>query len=80
VLRKRVAVLVAAAIMVLSMLVASAPVFAQGVGGCDQQPGQTERSQGDTNTPPQGHPGGVHSDNPQSVGSTGFGDRVDECA
>jgi hypothetical protein len=33
VLRKKVAVLVAAAVMVLSMLVVSAPVFAQGVGG-----------------------------------------------
>ena len=79
-LRKRVALLVAAAVMVVSMLVASAPVFAQGEGGCDPQPGQTERAQGETNTPPQGHPGAVHSDNLQSLGSTGFGERVEECA
>ena len=79
-LRKRVAVLVAAAVMVLSMLVASAPVFAQGVGGCDPQPGQTEKAQSDYSTPPQQHPGAIHSDNLQSAGSTGFGDRVEECA
>jgi len=75
-----VAVLVAAAMMVLAMLVASAPVFAQGEGGCDPQPGQTEKARSSGSTPPQGIPGGVHSDNPQSEGATGFGDRVDECA
>jgi hypothetical protein len=80
VLRKRLSVLVVAAMMVLSMLVASAPVFAQGVGGCDPQPGQTEKARSDGSTPPQGHPGAVHSDNPQSEGATGFGERVDECA
>jgi hypothetical protein len=74
VLRKRVAVLVAAAVM-LAMLAASAPVFAQGTGGCDTKPGQTER----TSSPPQGHPGAIHSDNPDSAGNTGFGDRVTEC-
>jgi hypothetical protein len=79
VLRKRVAVLVAAAVMVLSML-AAAPVFAQGTGGCDPQPGQTEKARGDPSTPPQGHPGAVHSDNLQSEGATGFGDRVEECS
>ena len=79
-LRKRVAVLVAAAVMVLSMLVASAPVFAQGEGGCDPTPGQVEKARGDVSTPPAGHPGTIHSDNPQSDGSTGFGERVDECA
>ncbi len=79
-LRKRVAVLVAAAVMVLSMLAASAPAFAQGVGGCDQQPGQREKARGDVSTPPQGHPGSIHSDNEQSLGPTGFGVRVEECA
>ena len=79
-LRKRLAVLVAAAMMVLSMLAASAPVFAQGVGGCDPQPGQTENARSGGIEPPQGRPGGFHSDNPQSSGSTGFGDRVEECA
>jgi hypothetical protein len=42
VLGKRVTVLVAAAMMVLSMLVVSAPPFAQGESGSDPQPGQTE--------------------------------------
>ena len=56
-LRKRVAVLVAAAMMVLSMLAVSAPAFAQGEGGCDPQPGQTEKAQSSGSTPPQGKPG-----------------------
>ena len=80
-LRKKLAVLVAAAVMVLSML-AAAPVFAQGEGGCDPQPGQTEKSQGPGTTPPQGKPGLLPSQNPAVAAdpTTGFGERVDECA
>jgi hypothetical protein len=59
VLRKRVAVLVAAAMMVLSMLVVSAPAFAQGVGGCDSNPGRSEGSRSHVATPPPVEPGGT---------------------
>jgi hypothetical protein len=52
VLRKRLAVLVAAAVMVLSMLAVSAPAFAQGEGGCDLNPGQSEGSLSQSPTPP----------------------------
>jgi hypothetical protein len=84
VLRKRVAVLVAAAMMVLSMLAVSAPAFAQGEGGCDPQPGQTEKAQSSGSTPPQGKPGGNKrsesgSEHNPSDSRTGFGIRVDEC-
>ena len=84
-LRKRVAVLVAAAVMVLSMLAASAPVFAQGEGGCDQQPGQTEKARAPQNSPPLGEPGATRrsqtgNEHDTSDRSTGFGERVEECA
>jgi len=84
VLRKRVAVLVAAAVMVLSMLAASAPVFAQGTGGCDPNPGGSEGSRSNHQTPPTTKPGAFHrnteaNEHDEGVG-TGFGDRVDECA
>ncbi len=79
-MRKRIVALLAMVVMMVAMLAAAAPAFAQGVGGCDPQPGQTERSQGEGESPPQGHPGAVHSDNLHSVGSIGFGDRVEECA
>jgi hypothetical protein len=64
---KRVAVLVAAAVMVLSMLAASAPAFAQdgcveefpgaGSGACEQNPGKTEDSNSGQPVPPQQKPG-----------------------
>jgi hypothetical protein len=84
VLRKRVAVLVAAAVMVLSMLAASAPAFAQGEGGCDPNPGGSEASSSNHNTPPGEKPGGFHRNveaNEHDPGTTtGFGERVEECA
>ena len=84
-LRKRVAVLVATAMIVLAMLAASAPAFAQGEGGCDPQPGQVEKSQGPQINPPQGKPGETRRDptgneHDPTDGKTGFGDRVDACA
>ena len=59
-LSKRMAVLVAAAVMVLSMLAASAPVFAQelGTGACDPQPGNTEATRSPITQPPHTKPGG----------------------
>ena len=77
---RKITMLLSALVVILTMLVASAPVFAQGEGGCDPQPGQTEKSRSDFSTPPQQHPGAIHSDNPQSAGSTGFGERVEGCA
>ena len=84
-LRKRVAVLGAAAVMVLSMFAASAPVFAQGEGGCDSQPGLTEKNRAPQSSPPESKPGGIRRDvsgneHDQHDAATGFGDRVDECA
>jgi hypothetical protein len=85
VLRKRVAVLVAAAVMVLSMLAASAPVFGQGVGGCDSQPGQVKKTRSPQASPPQTKPGATRCDpsggeHDPTSGGTGFGKRVEECA
>jgi hypothetical protein len=85
VLRKRVTVLVAAAVMMLAMLVASAPVFAQGEGGCDPQPGESEMNRSPVGPPPQGKPGETRrspsgDENDTTDGITGFGDRVDTCA
>lgn len=87
-LRKRVVVLVAAAVMLLSMLVAAAPAFAQGegfdqgVGGSDPQPGQTEKAQSPQIDPPQGKPGVSRRDSSaaehdQSDSRSSFGKRVD---
>jgi ABC-type sulfate transport system permease component len=61
VLRKRVAVLVAAAVMMLSMFVVSAPVFAQECDGasCELNPGNTEASRSIHTTPPQSKFGSV---------------------
>jgi hypothetical protein len=83
VLFKRVSVLVGAVMMVLSIFAASAPVFAQGEGGSDPNPGFTEGSNAPTSTPPQGKPGTIHRDssaNDHDTGDqrTGFGKRVDE--
>ena len=87
-LRKRVAVLVAAAMLVLSMFVVSAPAFGQegfdqGVGGCDANPGATEGSDSPLGTPPQGKPGSIirnpeANEHDEKTG-TGFGGRVEEC-
>jgi cell division septation protein DedD len=84
VLRKRAAVLVAAAVMVLSMLAASAPVFAQECDGasCEPKPGNTEMSRGPVNPPPQQKPGVIQRDpiaNEKDSGrTTGRGERIEE--
>ena len=84
-LGKRLAVLVAAAVMMLSMFVASAPAFAQGVGGCDANPGNTEATRSPLTTPPQTKPGAV-ARNPEANEHdkgirTGVGNLInDECA
>jgi hypothetical protein len=64
VLRKRLSVLVGAAVMVLSMFAAAAPAFAQelGPGACDPNPGNTEASRSHLSTPPQSKPGGTVRD------------------
>jgi hypothetical protein len=83
VLRKRVAVLVAAAVMVLSMLAASAPAFAQECDGasCELQPGQTEKARASHETPPHTKPGAIARDseaNAHDSGTeTGRGKRID---
>jgi hypothetical protein len=83
VLRKRLVVLVAAAVMVLSML--AAPVFAQGEGGCDASPGNVEMSKYPVGAPPTVKAGAIQRDpvanekDPSSP-ETGFGERVDESA
>ena len=84
-MRRRIVVLLAMAVMMVAMLAASAPVFAQGEGGCDPQPGQTEKSRSWHDSPPMGKPGHLHRDptaneHDPSGGATGFGERVDECA
>jgi len=77
--------LVPPAVMVLAMFAASAPGFAQGEGGCDQNPGMTEGSRSPITTPPQAEPGTglrnstANEHDPHEQG-TGFGDRVEECA
>ena len=89
---KRLAVLVAAAVIVLSMFAASAVAFAQGaiegqgfdegVGGSDPNPGASEGSSSPLGTPPQGKAGASIRDpeanehDPSGTG-TGFGYRVD---
>jgi hypothetical protein len=77
-------VLVGAAVMVLSMFAVTAPAFAQGEGGCDPNPGQSEVSKSWHTTPPEAKPGSFHrspeaNEHDEGVG-TGFGDRVEECA
>lgn len=84
-MRRRIAVLVAMAVMMVAMLAASAPAFAQGVGGCDPQPGQTEKSQSPHISPPGGKPSGFQrastaNEHDTSDPRTGFGQRVDERA
>ena len=85
-LRKRVAVLVAAAMLVLTML-AAAPAFAQGqgfaqgVGGSDPNPGESEGSSSPLGTPPQAKPGTgirdpIANEQDQHDTRTGFGHRV----
>jgi hypothetical protein len=87
VLRKRLAVLVAAAVMVLSVLAAPA-AFAQdefprqGSGATDPNPVKTEASGAPISTPPQNKPGSFQRDpianekNPDT--STGRGERIGE--
>jgi hypothetical protein len=80
VLRKRVVLLVGAAVMVLSMLAAPA-AFAQGTGECDPQPGQAEKSRSPQTSPPGTRPGELHTDsgtggpNDPNNGQTGRGER-----
>jgi hypothetical protein len=91
VLRKRLSVLVGAAVMVLLMFAASAPVFAQdgcveefpggGSGACEVNPGQTEGARSRHVTPPENKPGSVERDvianekNPET--ETGRGKRAE---
>lgn len=81
-LRKRVAVLVAAAGMLLSMLAASAPAFAQGVGGCDANPGASEGTSSNHGTPPTQKPGTFHDPHSGKNGTaTGvYEQNLSECA
>ena len=67
-LRKRLSVLVGAAVMVLSMFAVSAPAFAQdcveefpgaGSGACEQNPGGSQGSNSRHQTPPEDKPGVV---------------------
>jgi hypothetical protein len=63
VLWKRVAVLVTAAVMALSMLAASAPVFAQECPGGEMKPGQSgERERSPHDAPSEVKPGSIHRD------------------
>ena len=69
--------LVAAAIIVLSMLAASAPVLAQGEGRCDPP---TEASRGPFIIPPEAKPGTITrsdtgNEQDPTNDSTGFGRR-----
>jgi hypothetical protein len=80
---RKVAILLVVLVMVLTMLVVSAPMFAQGVGGSDPQPGQTEKARSGQSTPPQGKPGGIKrsptaNEHETSDSRTGFGRRVEE--
>jgi hypothetical protein len=87
VLRKRVAVLVAAAVMVLSMVAASAPVFAvpEACPGGEMQPGQSgERERAPISAPSGATPGsfiedptGLEHRNPESL-DTGRGELCGE--
>jgi hypothetical protein len=82
---KRVAVLVAAAVMMLSMLAASAPASAQefpgqGSGATDPNPGMSEGSSSWHQTPSETKPGAVrrnttaNENNPDTT--TGRGERI----
>ena len=84
-LRKRVAVLVAAAVMVLCMLAASAPAFAQECGGasCELNPGNSEGSRSIHQTPPESNPGGFFrssagNEHTSAGEQTGRGERISE--
>jgi hypothetical protein len=86
VLRKRLSVLVGAAVMVLSMFAASAPVFAQelGLGACDLKPGNTEGALSPVNPPPVEKPGVTQRDpiaNDKDLDrEIGRGELIEECA
>jgi hypothetical protein len=83
---KKVAVLLAMAVMVLTMLVVSAPVFAQefpgeGSGATDPNPGMSEDSRSRYTIPPENKPGSAERDaianekNPDTL--TGRGKRAE---
>ena len=81
-MRRRIVALLAMVVM-LSMLAASAPVFAQGLGGSDTQPGQTEKAQSPHSDPPLQKPGDftrstTANDHDPSGAQTGFGKRVQQ--
>jgi hypothetical protein len=91
VLIKRVSVLVAAAMMVLAMLAASAPAFALdgcveefpggGSGACELNPGQSEGSRSQYQTPPTDKPGAgtrhVEANEHDTNTLTGRGERIE---
>ncbi len=85
-LRKRLSVLVGAAVMVLSMFAASAPVFAQelGSGACEVKPGNTEMAPSPVNSPPVSKPGVTQRDsiaNEKDLDrEIGRGELIEECA
>jgi hypothetical protein len=85
VLFKRVTVLVAAAMMVLTMLAASAPAFAQECGGasCEPNPGGSAGSSSNHQTLARSKPGGAHkspsgTEHGTQETTTGRGERISE--
>ena len=80
-MKKRIAALV---MVVGFMLATAAPTFAQGVGGSDPNPGQSEGSSAPIGTPPQDRPGTSIRDpianeaEPRTGTGSGFGRRVEE--
>ena len=82
---KKVSVLVTAAIMMLVMLAASSPAFAQECSGasCERQPGQTEKSRDPVGAPPTEKAGAIQRDpianeKDPSGTQTGRGERISE--
>ena len=77
--------IVALLMVVGFMLATAAPGFAQGVGGCDPNPGNVEMSRDPIGAPPVEKPGSaqrttIADENDPSGIETGFGERVEECA
>ena len=78
--------LLAMVVMAVAMLAATAPAFAQGEGGCDVNPGASEEARSPIATPPETEPGVIgrsptaNEHDPRSEFTTGFGERVEECA
>lgn len=75
---------IAALLMAVGFMLATAApaALAQGLGGSDPNPGTSEGSNSNHNTPPTEKPGGFHrnshANEHDSGTSTGFGQRVEE--